>query len=387
MKRIILIIAMAVLIGGAAFGQTQVAGLLPKDARSMGMGGAFRVFSTGYNTFFGNPAGFASKKGSLTIADVNAWAYVKPTQANIDLAMGLINGGASPSTSDMITLLGDFITKNGLGAGASVGLGWAGRGFGLGATLVTDEIVTGSSLLGASLSSQTQANGIIGLAFPIQLGFLRIQLGVDARAFYILKSPANGWTVGNIATAFLSGGNNVNPMEVINSLSVFGGYGFATDAGLTIGVGPLMLGAMVRDFGLQFNMDETSTVGDLIDTMMVPTNGTTPYALTPVYAVGAAITFDNKLLAPSVYAEIDDPVAVVQGGVDALWNKLHAGAELKLLNFISARAGLNKGWLSLGAGLDLLFLKVNAAVFTEEMGASPGDLGRTGISVDVAVRF
>jgi len=385
MKRTILVIAIAAFIVGGAFGQTAVTGLLPKDARSMGMGGAFRVFSTGYNTFFGNPAGFASKKGSLTLADVNAWAYVKPNQENIDRIMGLVNGSAA--TSDMISYLNDFITRNGLGAGASVGFGWAGRGFGLGATLVTDEIVTGSSLLGASLASQTQMNGIIGIGIPIQLGILRLQVGADARAFYLLKSPANGWTVGNIATALLGGGSNVDPMTVISSLSVFGGYGFAVDGGATLALGPLVVGAMVRDFGLQFTMDETSTVGDLIDNMTVPTNGTTPYALTPVYLVGAGIVFDNKILAPSIYAEIEDPVAVAQGGIDAVWNKLHLGGEVKLLNFISARAGLNKGWLSIGAGLDLLFLKVNAAVFTEEMGMSPGDFGRSGISVDVAVRF
>lgn len=386
MKKLTFAIALAVLIAGPVFGQTAVSGVLPKDAVSMGMGGAFRVFSTGYNTFFGNPAGFASKKGSFTLADVAAWAYAKPSMENIDRVQNMINGAAS--TGDMVSYLGDFITKNGLGAGASVGLGWAGKGFGLGATVVTDEIVSGSSLLGATLSSQTQANAILGFGIPLQLGFMRLQLGADARGFYLLKSPASGWTVGNVATAILSGGGNVDVMSVLNSLTIAGGYGFAFDAGATLAIGPLMVGGMVRDLGLQFSMDDTGTVRTIVDNMMVPLNGTSAYQLTPVYAVGAGLAFDfGKVLAPAVYAEVEDPVSVVQNGFDSVWNKLHVGGEIKLLNFITARAGLNKGWISVGAGINLLLVKVDAAVFTEELGSSPGDFGRSGIAVQVGMKY
>jgi hypothetical protein len=51
------------------------------------------------------------------------------------------------------------------------------------------------------------------------------------------------------------------------------------------------------------------------------------------------------------------------------------------------RGGLNKGWISVGAGIDLALLEIDAAVFTEEMGLYPGNKGRTGISVQAAIRF
>lgn len=387
MKKTLIFLMLAVLLIGTVSAQlpTEVAGLLPKNARSMGMGGAFRVFSTGYDTFFGNPAGFASKKGSLTLADMAAWAYVKPTQENIDKVMALVDG--TLSTSDMIAFANSLITQNGLGAGASFGFGWAGKGFGAGVTMVTDEVVTGNSLLGAKLSSQTQLNGIVGLGIPINLGFLRVQIGADARAFYLLKSSASGWTVGDIATAYLT---NTNPdlMTSIQALSIYGGYGFAFDGGLTLSVGPLSLGAVVRDFGMGFKMDESKTIGDIMNAMMVPTEGTADYMLKPTVTVGAGLGFKlGGLLAPSLYAELDNPQAIVSGGFDKVWNNLHAGAELKLLNFISARAGLNKGYISLGAGIDLIIFELDAALFTEELGLSPGDFGRTGIVVQAAIRF
>jgi hypothetical protein len=390
MKKYISIILILAL-GGLAFAMpatpTALQSLNPKTAKSMGMGGSFRVFSTGYDTFFGNPAGFATPKGSLTIADIATWAYFKPTQENIDKVMAIAEGSATQS--EIIAAAGGWLVDNGLGAGASLGLGWAGRGFGLGLTLVTDEIASGQSLLGATLKSQTQANAIAGIAFPISLGPVTFRLGADARAFYRLDSyniddGSNLWPFSGIATDIATG---ADPMDTIRELYVNGGYGFAFDAGATVGIGPLSVGAMVRDYGLEFGMGQAQ-VGTLIDSVTVPMDGTMPYFMAPTVSAGAALQFNfANVVAPSLYAEIDDIVGVIDGGVETAWNSLHVGAELKLLKFIALRAGLNKGWVSLGAGLDLFIFELDAALFTEELGALPGDNGRTGIAVQAAFRL
>ncbi|MCX7026430.1 MAG: hypothetical protein NT061_02825 [Spirochaetes bacterium] len=387
MKRL-LCIALILALGGLTFGQaTTTTRVSPKTAKVMGMGGSFRVFSTGYDTFFGNPAGLATKEGSLTMADVAAWAYFKPTQENIAKVQALMNGSAS--SSEMLSSIADWITNNGLGAGASLGLGWAGKGFGLGFNLTTDEVASGSALLSDKLQSRTQGTAVVGLAFPINLGPINIRLGADARAYYLLDAmPATGWPFASILTSVLSGGSGSSPMTAIRDLEVVGGYGFAIDGGATIGIGPLVVGAMVRDYGFEFHMDSSKTVGDLIDAKMVPLGGTDAYIIMPVILAGASLQFKfGNFLAPALYIEAEDPIALVTEGVDGLWTKVHAGAEVKLLNFISARAGINKGWISVGAGLDLLFLEVDAALFTEEMGINPGDFGRTGIAIQAALRF
>ena len=166
-----------------------------------------------------------------------------------------------------------------------------------------------------------------------------------------------------IATPLLSSGD---VEAAVRDLDIVGGYGFAFDAGLTIGIGPLSVGALVRDYGLEFAM-QTTKVGTLIDEMMVPLEGTEPYILNPTLAVGSALQFNfGKVLAPSLYVEAEDVLSLMDDGIEAVWTKLHAGAELKLFNFIALRGGLNKGWVSVGAGIDLLFLEIDAALFTEE---------------------
>lgn len=374
-------LVLIVALGGAIFAQTQVNSVSPKDASSMGMGGTFKVFSTGYDTFFGNPAGFGSKKGELTIADINTWVYVKPTQENIQAAQDIISG----DDSGMMSTIERLVIENGFGAGASIGLGWAGKGFGLGLTMVTDEIATGTSLLGAKLVSQTQANVTVGLAFPFRLGPVDFSVGADARAFYKLNSdPASGWPFNTIITDIVV--NNKDPMETIETLDVLGGYGFALDAGATIGLGPFMVGAMMRDLGLEMNM-EKAKVGDVLNSGEIPMDGTIVYQLKPIITAGLGFKLDLGLIAPSAYVEADDPIALISEGFDSIWGNLHAGAELRLLRFLALRAGLNQGYLSLGVGMNILFLKVDAALFTEEIGVNPGDFGRTGVAIQAAVRF
>ena len=379
MTKKLICIALILALGGMAFGQATTSRVSPKTARVMGMGGAFRVFSTGYDTFFGNPAGFATREGSLTIADLAAWAYFKPTAANIAKLQGIMDGSITSQTEIGFSIA-DWVTSNGLGAGASLGLGWAGKGFGLGFNLTTDEVAMGSSIVGSTLQSRTQGTAVAGLAFPFSLGPVNFRIGADARAYYMLdSSPASGWPFGTILTNFFDNGQKVD--LTIRDLAVVGGYGFAFDGGATIGIGPLVVGAMVRDYGLQFNRSST-TLGTILDNRMVPLEGTDAYIILPVVLAGASLQFKfGDFVAPALYVEAEDPVALVTYGFDTIGTKLHAGAEVKLFNLLSARAGINKGWISVGAGLDLLFLEIDAAIFTEEMGINPGDFGRTGIKI------
>ena len=366
MKRSILSILILFAVVGMAFGQTSIAGLVPKDARSMGMGGAFRTFSTGYATFFGNPAGFASPKGSLTFADVSAWVYIKPTEENLTKFQQLVDG--SVDDMEMALMINEFQAENnGLGAGAAVGLGWAGKGFGLGLNMITDNYTDA-----LKIKVQTQMNGVVGLAFPINLGPLSLKVGVDGRVF--MRTDSDGtWNIMD-----LGGDGDFDP-PIIN------GYGFAADAGATLQLGPFMAGAAIRDFGLGFDVGH-GTLAD-VDAGNIPLEGTDPYVLDSTIYAGLGFKFAlGKLLAPSIYAEVSD-VAAVLDDQNKLWTNLHAGAEVKLLNFISVRGGLNQGYYSVGAGVDLLFIEVDAAVFTEEVGLYAGHRPRSGISVQAALRF
>ncbi|MEN6499576.1 MAG: hypothetical protein ABFC65_03460 [Rectinema sp.] len=387
-KAILVILLIATLAAASAqVDPITFSAVMPKDARSMGMGGAFRVFSQGYSSFFGNPAGFAGTTNSLTLADISAWAYLAPTSENVGRVQQIIEDTASPS--DISGWAGDWIVSNhGLGAGASVGGGWVGKkGVAVGVTLVTDEVAYGDLLPGSKLVSATQANAVIGFAYPINIGPVWIKAGADGRVFYHMQSdPIEEWLFMTILNDYI-----LNESVDYSNLNLYGGYGFAADAGLVFGIGPVMLGFTARDFGLEFKVG-SFTAQDLIDNNIsaLPLSGTTTATLTPSYTAGLGLRFfENSRIEPSVYAEVDDPIALFSSSdiLTDLFTSLHAGAQIRLLNFLNIRGGLNKGWYSIGAGLDLSFLEIDAALFTEEMGAYPGDKGRSGISVQAAIRL
>ncbi|MFZ5860828.1 MAG: hypothetical protein ACOYVH_08840 [Spirochaetota bacterium] len=387
MKRKAMIFILLIMAVLAATAQTtlQFTSPMPKDARSMGMGGAFRVFSQGYSSFFGNPAGFAGMS-SLTLMDMSTWAYLAPTSENLGRVQSIVSGSAS--NSDIMGWAGDWLAKNnGLGAGMSMGAGWVGaKGISIGFNVITDELAQGNSVLGAKLISSTQGNAVLGLAYPIQLGPVWLKVGVDGRVFYRMQSdPTTGWPFSTILNKVLD--NSFSPSD----LTFFGGYGFGADAGVILGLGPIMFGFTARDFGLEFKVGQF-TAQDIVDKTIsaFPLAGTIPAALTPSYAAGIGIKlFENGLFEPAVYAEVDDPMSIFSSSdmLSTAFNSLHAGMQLRLLRFLSVRAGLNKGWYSLGAGLDLSLFEFDTAIFTEELGMYPGDKGRSGIAIQGAIRF
>jgi hypothetical protein len=108
--------------------------------------------------------------------------------------------------------------------------------------------------------------------------------------------------------------------------------------------------------------------------------------------IAAGVSFDPnwKILNPALYLELEDPIGVFSdpdANFGSVLNLFHVGADVSLLKILSVRGGLSRGWASLGAGVHLLFIEANAAVFTEELGALPGDKPRSGFTVEAAIRF
>lgn len=383
MRRFFLIFSLFTLFSvGILSAQTSIAGLQPKDARTMGMGGSFRVFSEGYAALSGNPAGFAGR-GTLTLGDIASWAYFKPTPLNIKKALDLANGqlGSTESSAFLESLVAD----NGFGGGVSLGLGWAGKGFGIGLTAISDSVAEGSTLDTAVFTTRNEANAIFGMAWPLELGPVTFRFGASVRGFYLLETNSSAWTFKPIADNLLNG----QPLLLDLGANVLrGGFGMAVDTGATLSLGPLSLGVMVRDYGYKFSMQE-STIDEITASLTVPSGGQDLFKLAPQYSAGLALRFNQTgPVATSLYFEADDPMSLiplVSSNIEAIPSQLHIGAELDLLHFIFLRAGFNKGLLSLGAGIDFALIEVDAAVFSEPLAATGQT--RTGIALQGAIRF
>ncbi len=357
----------------------QIPNITVKDARSMGMGGAFSAFSSGYASFFGNPAGFASA-GSLTLVDTATWAYFDPTPSNLSKVQSLIGA----SKAEIKAYLDECLASNGLGGGASVGLGWAGGGFALGAFIASENVATGAPLASAQISSVNSANAVLGLGIPlIKSSWFEFSIGGDVRPFMRVDSTATGWALNDFLDPLLDG-QSIYP--VLQAQDAVVGYGLAVDVGGMLRVGPLMFGVSMRDIASPFDT-AVSKVSDLLSGK-IPSGPYTKATIAPKVTAGAGLRLRiiPNTIESNIYAEITDPVACVQGSKDPLL-ALHAGVDLQLLKFLTFRAGMNSGYLSYGVGLDLIILELDAALFKEELGVMPGAKGRTGISVQAAIRF
>lgn len=378
MNKKIALVMILLVSGMVAF--AQMSALSPKDARSMGMGGTFAAFSSGYSSFFGNPAGYAAR-GSLTIADVATWMYVKPTEANIAKIRAFAEGA---SDSQIRSDVSDFITSNGFGGGAAAGLGWTGGGFALGAFVVTDEYVYGTSLLGSKVMSSSSANAVIGLGLSlINAKNLKLHFGVDVRPFFRIDSLGSGWGFTDLLNSALDDGGDV--MATLRAQNITSGYGLAMDFGAQLAVGPLMFGVSARDIAPAFKTG-TSSVGDFLDRVFP--SFSTDSTLKPQIAAGLGLALKPLpgVIETNLYAEMKDALAVIQDRVNP-FTRLHAGMDLKVLNFVTLRGGINSGYYSVGAGIDLAILEIDAAAFTEELGIKAGDNPRSGVALQVALRL
>jgi hypothetical protein len=382
MKRASILVFYIIALTSFGFAQTSISSLTPKDPHSMGMGGSFRVFATGYDAFFGNPAGF-SGPASLTLADIAAWAYFEPYPKNIADLVAIAQGELSQE--EYAQFLGARIADNDFGAGASLGLGWSGLGFGLGLTLVSDSVVRGQTWDEAEMQVRNQLDGVIGVAWPLRLGAFSFTFGFDVRAFYRLDSKT-AWNFPALADAFLQDNDFIGLFKAQN---LRGGYGVAVDSGAILTLGPLSAGVMIRDYGYKFYMGD-ATVGEIMEETVPPLGGSIFYALIPTYTVGLkAVLVDTQKTFAAIYAEVDDPVsfaATLKADPKAAFLSAHYGAELEMGRFLSLRAGYNQGRLSFGLGLDFSLIEVDAAIFSEPAPLLPSG-SRTGVSIQTALRF
>ena len=385
MKRITGIALALFVLLALAPAQVAIPALQPRDARSMGLGGPFTSLSSGFDTIWGNPASAAFGKSRFTLIDLSVWGYVKPTTANIDALTAMADGSATQG--DMMGYVSDMIVENGLGGGFSTGIGYTGKGFCVGSYVMGDAVARGSTAMGAVARGAVSFNAVLGFGAPIRLGGATLSLGADVRPFFRVDSEEGGWLMSEFLGALSSGGD---VSAILRDQRVEAGFGLALDAGAQLKLGTLTAGVAIRDITPSF-LTVNETVSDLLSRLesgQLPdlSSGNTTETVYPYITAGLSWkpVLIRGFIEPGLYLELEDPVALFLDDNYSPWNLIHLGADLRLFSFLDLRAGINKGWLSAGLGLDLAIFRLDLAVFTEEMGAHPGDLGMSGVSARVS---
>ena len=366
------------------FAQTSLTNLLPKNARYMALGGSSLVFAEDCDALWGNPAGLARKK-SLTLFDSSTWTYIMPTPLNIQNLAAILN--KQKNQEEITSILDGLVSQNGLGGGEYLQFGWISDGFGIGIDSVTDAIATGSGLDDSVLNARTQINAVFGMGWLTHLGPFEINIGANVRGFYRMETSLDGWAFGPLSKAVIS---KADLYSIIQSDRLIGGFGFAIDAGGTLSIGPFSLGFMVRDLADRFAMKESS-IKEIADTYMVPMGGLDFYAISPIYTVGLSLALDQDSLLPvTLFIEADDPLSIFplfSSNIKEIPSKMYFGIEIGVLKFFALRAGFNQGCFSAGFGIHLLFLDLNAAMFTEPVNIAGSKIKRSGVMLQGAIKF
>ena len=349
----------------------------------MAQGGSYVAVADGYNALFTNPAGFTGDKGSFTLLSANPWLYANPSR---------FFGALKDDPDSIDAAISREIVEGGFGIGASSGICYVGRGLGLGAVVVMDSYLYGKNLLGAEGDIHATLAVVGGYAFSLKLLGMELNLGVALRPMLRIHAPLENADTLDLVSAFAGNGTLT---AALNDVDAFHGLGLGVDAGAIVSFGAFKLGIAARDIGGTSFVYSTSKMEAILSGFGEEFPKGTPvpetdFVIPMNICIGAAYIPDSgiisRLLNPAFHIELKDLIGVLEEGKSP-WTLLHMGMQLRLLSFLTVRAGLNRGYLTMGGGLRLGFADLNFALFTRELGKNISDRPSSGISAELALRF
>lgn len=384
----------------------------------MAQGGSFTAVASGFNSLMSNPAGFAmsknykyteviddqgervvekKEKGEVTVLGLLPWATINPFTFADDLK------AVDPSTDSIDfsnDLTADSITEavlnqsstNGIGAGLQLGFGYVGHGLGLGFVTTLDmRFPQTDNILGINGDVTVTSSLIGGYAFQFDLGDFGLSIGADIRPMWRIK--IKDINVNTVLGLMGGGGSDGVDLSTIDALT---GFAIGFDLGAIAEWNMLSLGLSVRDIGHTRYQYQLTSLTELQNDLFNGSEYSGLEYITPMtMRIGLGIHPDlgklSRFIDPKAHVEyvipLIDAESIVGFEEQSFWVNLHAGAEVKLLSFLSVRAGYSSGYLSAGLGIDLFIAELNAAIYSQETGSHAGSNQQMGGSVELAFRF
>lgn len=377
MKKIILIILITFIFAGLSFGldimdDPLFAPVLPDV---IARGNAFTATAHGYGALFTNPAGFSKADGSFTLLSASINPYFAPNAENIENFKLAIDDQTAA-----IDLLSDLIVTNGIGANANTGIAFVGKGLGLAVVVDVDSYGRGKTALGTEVDAVGTAAAIAGLSFNPQLGPFSIHVGGDLRLMYRMKMD----NVSVLDLISLSDGTGTPDVNLLT------GGGLALDFGTIVDFGSLSFGMSFRDIGgtkfyYEYENLDTEVIGNVEDDFDVEYK--IPMAISTGFGYHPDLGALKLIIDPTFNLEYQHVFYQDPDNTPSFWTGVHAGTEIRVLRFMKVRAGINQGYITAGIGAKLLFLDINMAYFTREMGEYAGVDPNSGMALEVAIRF
>lgn len=396
MKKILNILLILMTVTGVAFAKDRyyspAFGWTSPEVKAQG--GSFISNGSGYNSLFVNPASFEKyrekeKKSGEIKRRGEFTALSMGGSFTGDIYNYLEN--SRDGETDILEIVLDQVTSTGVGAAVQVGAGYVGRRFGLGfmtvAGLDAPPVETTLGLYG----DMTITSGLVaGYAHPFELGQLKLVVGADVRPMY--RIVAKDVNITTIMDSFGDSGDESGDLS-LSGVNTLGGFAVGFDLGADLYWRDLITSVTMRDigstryflkpidsaYGVQFANEENDDIY------------VTPWTLNFGVAYNPTLGRVNKFIDPTIHGSLTQPLAredeIYGYDSQSFWSRLDLGAEVVLLSSVALRAGLQGGYFTAGFGLDLFFIELNGALYTDEMGSHAGDQPQMGGSLEFAIRF
>ena len=376
----------------------------PHSARSLGMGSAGVAVGGRSDSFYMNPALLARRTLiSLPYAQVSLYHpydLLKKDEATgtsiVDDIMDAMNSGemtdiVGPATGFLQTI------KSGKGKLAEVeaGINLGGGGFALGLH-VKDTIHTfgnGVGGLDANLFDELNVNilAALGLRFDITPS-ISIDVGISSGVSVL------GYTQLIGVKEALDVMSEEDPMAALKDKNIAFGWTVPLNVGLNVNL-PLgfSVGAVGRNLlgsAVGYKMQVTNIDAVMSDAMGIVSNTFSEKAdftlkMDPSFDLGFGWKWENGFFSPTVALDFVDFIDFFSNemNIRSFVEHLRIGAEFRLLSVLDVRAGINQGYWTLGAGIDLWAIKIDAAYYWQEFGETAGDYGLDAFTIRFNLGF
>jgi hypothetical protein len=371
-----------------------------RGVRPLGMGDAFTALADDQNAFFYNPAGSTQRTGALftllespiTIGTdlLDTYDFINDNEDKLTD----FNELSASEQADLIREIDNQISKMQPHIGASIlpnthfisGPTTSRLHWGLGLFHQIDGtfqlfVDAGSPFLSYDVNSDV----VLPVNFSLRRGDShKVGLGMNLK--YIRRHQVNQKRVSFVE------------LEDFDSPPLQQGAGFGADLGALYQPGSRWsFGLAVQDFlGTSLDFDaldaEKGFSAKPARTGTIKSRWNAGLAWTPArLGMGrlATSTGDRLVLALDVKDIFNADNKVLFGDAvvpDTAWKHIHLGAEYRAW-FLRLRGGANQGYPTFGLGLDVPFLKLDYAFYSDELGHVAGQIRQSNHMVSLAMRF
>ncbi len=383
----------------------------PYMSRVEGMGGASVASAKYSDVLYSNPALISADEQFLSIPSVSLTLFnfnklVDPFGGSLYILLK-----EDHTQESYRRALSQFINTIGPGQGdlasADISLGMISGVMALGFDVALDLHTMGSGAEGSTVVLESNIVASLGLGIPFEYKGFGVSFGASVRFDYRTYTidDMDQHNEGGFNASFLldmfSDPEKVSPL-LLNSTPVAAGFSIPFDLGMTISFPyGFKLGLVYKGLNSDLYMQSYNGINQLYNSLTGGNLGIEPDKLEkgPSFKLDGTSSLDAGFswryaegffawVTPAIAFDVVDLINIGDDlSFSGFFYHVKLGAEIRLMNTLDLRCGLNQGYLSFGFGFDFQILRIDLTYATHEYGPSLGDKPQDSLSIRIKLGF